>query len=495
VRGALLGGILGAALALLLLAPGSAVATPSLLTGFTDTDAYLRADGPDRAAALANTRRARGSIARVVVSWADIAPMPPPSPAAAADPAWEGYSWDQLDSAVRDIAASGLRPLINFYRAPPWAEGGGRPPVSERVPSGTWKPSVQAYGRFSRAAAERYSGRFPDPGRPGRPLPRVRYWQAWNEPNLSTYLNPQWRRRGGRFVPASPTLYRHLLNSFYRGVKSASRGNRVISGGTSPFGDPWRGGRRIPPALFTRAWLCLSGARRLRPVRCSGSPSRFDAIAHHPYAVFSPLVSAQNRDDVKMADIRRKLVRPLRAAIRAHKVSRRHGLQVWATEFSWDTRPPDPDGLSLGRHARYIQAGLYTLWRQGVDVALNFKLRDDPRGSAWKVTFQSGPFFRGPSAAADTPKPALTAFRFPFTAYRRRGVATLWGLAPGAGTVTVESRRGPRWRRVVRLRAGRNRVFVARRRIRKGTLLRARMGRDTSMDFRVGPSEAPKPRP
>ena len=57
---------------------------------------------------------------------------------------------------------------------------------------------------------------------PGAFLPRVRYWQPWNEPNLSYYLAPQWTRAGGRWVAASPVIYRGLLNAVY-GRSSACR--------------------------------------------------------------------------------------------------------------------------------------------------------------------------------------------------------------------------------------------------------------------------------
>ena len=50
---------------------------------------------------------------------------------------------------------------------------------------------------FATAAAGRFSGSFGG-------HPRVRYWGVWNEPNLSTFLQPQYR--GGR--PYSPLLYR-----------------------------------------------------------------------------------------------------------------------------------------------------------------------------------------------------------------------------------------------------------------------------------------------
>jgi hypothetical protein len=55
--------------------------------------------------------------------------------------------------------------------------------------------------------------------------------------------------------------------------------------------------------------------------------------------------------------------------------------------------------------------------------------------------------------------------------------------------VTIEARKRGRWRSFTRLRAGANRVFFGRRRVAKGTLLRARKGKEHSLSFRVGPGE------
>jgi len=332
--------------------------------------------------------------------------------------------------------------------------------------------------------ARRYSGWFPDPDRPGRLLPRVRYLEAWNEPNLPKYLTPQWGRRRGRLVPASPAHYRRLLNAFYNGVKAVNRTNFVVSAGTSPFGEPWRGGRRIPPALFTRELLCLRGRRQPRPFRCPDAPARFDALAHHPFTIGRPTRRALNADDVSVADLR-KLTRPLRAAIRYGTVRPRRAKQLWVTELFWESRPPDPDGVSLASHARYLEGAFYLLWRQGVDVVTWLGLRDQPRGEGYNVTTQSGIYARGESVASDRRKPAFTAFRFPFTAYRSRGVARLWGLAPEPGRVTIEARRQGRWRRVASLRARRGRVFSARLRARRGMLLRAGQESERSLVWRV----------
>jgi len=465
--------------ATLLAVPQAASARHTLRTGFTDDSVFRSAPPGERLAGFGHVHSAGGSVVRVFFSWAELAPTPPPSSAVARNPGWAGYRWGTLDRVVRETNGAGLRLLVAFSVAPRWAEGAGRP---ASAPPGSWRPSAPAFRDFAEAAARRYSGGFAG-------LPRVRYWQGWNEPNLSDFLTPQWSRRGGRLVPASPGHYRGLLNAFYAGVKAGNRSNFVLTAGTAPFGDHRRGRRRMDPAYFTRALLCVSGRRRPRPVRCPGGPVRFDGLGHHPYPIGPPRRSARHPDDVVIPDLG-ALTRPLRAAIRGGKVRPRRRKQLWATEISWDTRPPDPTGIPLARHGQYIQGAFYTLWRQGVNVVTWFLMRDQAPGPGYGFTLQSGVFFRGSTVAQDRPKPSsFQAFRFPFTAYRKRGVAQLWGLAPSGGRVVIERRRGGRWRRVTSLRARGDRLFFAKRRIRRGTVLRARRGPETSLGWRVGPNE------
>jgi hypothetical protein len=161
---------------------------------------------------------------------------------------------------------------------------------------------------------------------------------------------------------------------------------------------------------------------------------------------------------------------------------------LWATEISWDTNPPDPDGLPAGTVARYIEGALYTLWRQGVSVVTWWLMRDEPEGPGWGYTLQAGVFYRGVNVAADRPKPGFYTFRFPFTAYTKRGVAQIWGLAPTRGAVTIEVRKGGSWRTLMRLRTRQGRMFLAAKRLDPGTPLRARQGHDSSLAWRVGPN-------
>ncbi len=458
---------------------GVASAAPGLLLGFSDQESFVNSSAADDAANLDRARAAGASIIRAELTWRDVAPTKPPTNATAADPSWAGYDWAAADRMVRALAAAGATPFLLVNNAPAWAEGSGRP-RGGAAPLGTWRPSASAYGAFATALARRYSGTFSDPLEPGRTLPAVRKWQAWNEPNLTNFLTPQWRTTAGGYVAESPGRYRALLNAFYKGVKKVSPRNYVVTAGTAPFGDLHPGERRIAPALFWRDVLCVS--RAMRSTGCHKTVW-FDAIAHHPYPIGPPLRHAINADDVSPPDLGR-ITRPLGVALRAGTVRPAKPKQLWITEISWDSRP-DPDGLTLDRQAQYLEGSLYVLWKQGADVVSWFLMRDQAPVPSYASTLQSGIFMRGATVANDVAKPSRTAFRFPFTAYRSGGVARLWGIAPSAGPVTIEARQGNRWVTAVRLAAARNRVFTGTLRVGPGTALRARTSADTSLAWRT----------
>ena len=207
--------------------------------------------------------------------WSQVAPLVPSPSFDPADPSSPGYDWSATDAAVRDLSSHGLQVLLNLTGAPTWAEGPAAPAGTQ---PGTWRPDPTQFASFATAAALRYDGRFPDPLQPGAFLPRVRYWQPWNEPNLAYYLSPQWTRVRGGWAPASPVIYRQLLNAFYRAVKRVSSSNFVVTAGTAPYGDP-PGGQRMPPVAFDRALFCLRDDARPDPGQLSRPAAPRCAVA------------------------------------------------------------------------------------------------------------------------------------------------------------------------------------------------------------------------
>ena len=85
----------------------------------------------------------------------------------------------------------------------------------------------------------------------------------------------------------------------------------------------------------------------------------------------------------------------------------------WVTEFSWDTKPPDPKGVPQRLHARWVSEALFRMWSAGVSAVIWFRLQDDPLRVS---PYQSGFFTTNGQA-----KYSLEAFRFPFVAFEREG--------------------------------------------------------------------------
>jgi hypothetical protein len=447
-------------LAAALLVPAEAGAKRGIETGIAVPES-LSADPGVRDLWLGRTVGANADLVRVDVIWRGVAgPQPPANPGDPNDPA---YDFSRLDAAVRGAQQRGLQVLFTVFRAPDWAEGTGRP---AGLPAGSWKPDPARFAQFGSALARRYSGSFsPASGVP--PLPRVRYFEAWNEPNLTDFFAPQ--RAGDQVV--SPDAYRTLLNSFYDAVHAVDPRNVVISGGTGAYGDP-PGGERTRPVAFLRQLFCLEGRKQLEPQPCP--ETRMDAFGHHPFGHPSPPThSTVNPDDAGIPDIGR-LERVLRAADRAGVVRPGGKRPIWVTEFWWITRPPpNPDAVANEpQQARYVEQALYLFWKQGVSMAIHYLIRDPG------VPFNTGLFFSGGEQ-----KLSFKAFRFPFVTDRLGGKRVLaWGKSPKAGNVKVQAKKRGKWRTVKRTRVGKNGVFTAR--VRGSNNMRARIGPAKSLVWR-----------
>ena len=486
------------ALAFLIAPAGEAPAkSRPLETGIIDYEPY---SGLESQLAFERTRDAGARVVRIFVAWWAMVPEPDSSqkPAGfnAGDPADPGYAFAGIDAQVRGARAAGLEPMLLLSNAPVWAEGTeGNKPQGVRV-RGTHDPSPREYALFVRAAARRYSGNFPG-------VPRVRLWQAWNEPNVWANLTPQFDQdlfepvRAGS-EPVAPDIYKTLLNRFAAEVRRVHRDNVVVTGGLAPFGAADSGFHRVAPMVFMRELLCMNS--RNRPVRRRCARPAFDIWSHHPYTEGGPTHRAQHPDNVSLGDLPR-MRRLLNAAMRADQIATKRKVKFWVTEFAWDTKPPEDRGLPLKLHARWTSEALYRMWRNGVSLVTWFKLRDNPNnGFSDAGIAQSGLYFRCDGGlACDEPKPTLTAFRFPFVAFRSGKKVDVWGRTPESDRrrVLVEQRRGGGWRRVARLRSDRHGIFQDRLRRRGRGPLRARLAGKSAATKRSLPFslKVPKDRP
>jgi hypothetical protein len=414
------------------------LATGPFETGILDPGAFGGAEAP---AAFAATRAAGASLVRIPADWRSIAPDGPVRPAGfdAGSPADPRYRWNDLDRQVRAAVANGLQPVVGLQGAPGWAERGlvGDP--------GTRDPGAAEFRLFARAAARRYAGGF-------RGLPRVRYWQAWNEPNLDWFLMPQVDANG---EPVSPALYRSLLNAFADGVRSVHRDNLVLAGGLTPFGER---GRAIAPLRFMRELLCISNDPI--PRRTCKARVKMDVWAHNPYSNGNARWKPFDPDAGSMGnlpDMRRLLL----AAQRLGRIDSPHPLRFWVTEFSWDTSPPDPGAVPAALHARWVAEAFFRMWQQGVSAVMWFTLRDEPFPAS---VFQSGLYYGGAGFAAERAKPALEVFRFPFAAFPEGDLLRVWGRTPASrrSTVLIEQGSGSTWTRLALVSTNRWGVFTTR---------------------------------
>jgi hypothetical protein len=485
-RGLIAAAIMAAALAFASVHAPGAQAARGLELGFNDPD-LTSSDPATQTLAFDRAAEAHAGLVIVYVDWSRVVTNPKPPGFVAANPADPAYHLGVIDTAVRDAQARGLKVLMAVTRAPAWAEGPDRP-SQDKAPEGSWKPNPSDLGDFARALATRYSGFFMG-------LPAVRYWQVWAEPNLGANLSPQFEN--GQAVGFD--VYRPMLNAFYNNVKAVNPQNVVVTGGTAPYGNLTPAGglayQRMQPLTFWRGLLCFrSAAKRKRhkhkkgkkavaarsrgkliPLPCP-DPARFDVAAHHPINVGAPTRSALNPDDISTPDLGR-LKRVLNAAARSGRVVPGGNKPLWATEIWWNSNPPSK-GVSLARQARYLEQGFYTLWKQGVQVAVWFEIRDLQQLPDLPIP-TSGLFFRD-----GRPKPALQAYQFPFVT-ERLGATRLrvWGEAPKPGPVSIEICRH-RCHHFKTLSAGDNRVFVGILHLRGKARLRATQGSASSLIWR-----------
>jgi hypothetical protein len=401
--------------------------------------------GRNAAVGLARTRSAGATFVRLTLDWRVVAPggSKRPRDFHPANPADPAYNWAAFDRDVRLALDRGLEPLVTVTDAPVWAL---RRDTNARNLA---RADAGDFAQFALAAARRYRGTFED-------LPRLRYWQAWNEPN-----------HPGRAAlkAGAADWYRNLVNRFAAAVHGVDPTNEVIAGGCSPFTTE----TAVGPLFFMRQVLAKKIA--------------FDVWSHHPYTSGGPTHHANGNGDVSLGDLP-EMQSVLRQAIRAGHVVSKRNVRFWVTEFAWDTDPPDPQGVPLGLQTRWTAEALYRMWEAGVSLVTWWRIRDDPLRTSF---YQSGLYFRGATIARDRPKRTLYAFRFPFVAFAENGRAFVWGRTPAGrpGKVAIEQRTSGGWSRLGILASDRYGIFSQLYATSADGAVRARLlaGGDVSVPF------------
>ena len=265
--------------------------------------------------------------------------------------------------------------MLCITNAPKWAEG---PAVG--LP-GTW-PSPAKFAQFvpcGGAALQRHVHSLRADGAPAARavLGGVERAERGKQPRA---------RSGSTGALASPAHYRKMVNAFADAVRAVASSNKVVAGTLGPFAHDSKDIQVAPPMQFMSDLLCVSMQPPHRKT-CS-TRTRFDIWAHNAYANGGPDWKAKIPGNASIGELPEMRALLLAAKRQGTVVSSGQPL-FWVTEFSWDTKPPDPKGVPQRLHARWVSEALFRMWRAGVSAVIWYRLQDDPLRTS---PYQSGFF-------------------------------------------------------------------------------------------------------
>jgi hypothetical protein len=343
---------------------------------------------PAQQAASLDRLQAQGArLARLNVSWKQIAgACGGQSPAALRNDLNPCYDWRSIDSLVSLASERDIELLFSVSRAPFWLHRSSNP-MFIGATSAAWGRTVQHYPAFITAIATRYDSLST--------IGTVKLWTIWNEPNSKTFWAPLDTRAQQALAP---TRYAILYGASAKALKAANPSATVAPGPTGPNST-------IKPVPYIKAFQKVI-ARYLPGTTLYAKRRYLGAWAHNPYPViYAPTGnprygynSYKSPDALGFSDTR-ELIRLL------DSVPITRGLKVWATEFGWETNPPEKTAFGIPTYlqARYIAEGYDLLDATGrVTIGVSYVLTDpvDP------VDFQSGTFF-----ASGKPKPSFYSYQ------------------------------------------------------------------------------------
>ncbi|HTU84093.1 MAG TPA: hypothetical protein VMF57_00890 [Solirubrobacteraceae bacterium] len=455
--------LLGVAAAFLLHAPTQARASTGQIELFQDDGHMLT----DPAQTLQQIRDLGADAVRVSLQWDLVAPPTRPAGFNPTDPAsYPTANWCIYDEIVADAKQDGI--TIDFSLtgpAPLWAAGSGN------AGNGQWKPSAADFEQFVQAVGTRYSGTYVPTGgtclsSTTIALPRISFWELWNEPNFGLDLAPQ--AIDGSTVPTAAPMYRSLLDAGWSGLQATGHGrDTILIGNLDARGQSGKASRSLPqglpgdfaatkPMQFIRTLYCLNASyKELRggaagqvgcPTSAAGSrqfraanPGLFKAsgFATHPYPVNLPPTEASSTDPdyTEFANLPK-----LASAL--DRIQRIYGsgtkFPIYNNEYGYITNPPNHELTALNPTSKFVSpatAAYYINWAEYISwrnpriaSTMQFLLYDpNPRKAPEYGGFASGLIFYG-----GVRKPGYDAYRLPLflpdtTAKSRRQSLAVWG--------------------------------------------------------------------
>ena len=422
--------VVAALVATLALASALAAALPAAApaaAGYNigiEAENQIYADSGTREQAFATMQQLGVHVTRSWMFWDQIgAGCGGTNPATLANPDSPCYSWATIDDIVARAAAHHVSLMVSVVGVPRWSND--HPNQFNLGASSAKFNQVSAdYARFVTAAATRYNGRN------GHGF--IPFWTIWNEPNSRTFFAP--------YSADSPRRYAQLYAASAKALKKANPKALVAPGPTGPNST---GAKPITYLQQLQPWLAKYGAG---PYINAWAHNPYPAKGRSPHAIAykSPSVGIGNFGD---------LLRQLDA----NKVTRHK--PVWATEFSYETRPADRHGVSLGDQATFLAQCFDILWSSHrVSIALWYVMKDPVGEPDWQSGLVSSKGAAKPAFAMYQRMVSLAA-----TSVRRGGHLRLWGKSNVSGGTTTlvwsANRRG--WKKIPGSHGGAGGVAIA----------------------------------
>jgi hypothetical protein len=329
-----------------LVAPTAANAGSGQLSLMQD-DAEMFGDrGEDPAAAMKEMKELGVDVLRTNVLfyriYDDYTDRTKPAGFDPSDPNSPQYTrWGPTDRIVDLAKANGIKVLFTVSGpGPHWSSE--QPSKCRGNKLCAYRPDPKVFGQFVEAVAKRYRG-------------RVDWYSLYNEPNIKTWVTPQFTRTSAGRVETAGVIYRKLWQAGYKAIakQDAARRGRVLFGEVAAISEPL-------PKLYAALCLDPNGKPfkgRLKKLNDCGRVSKLNigGWAIHPYnqGGFGP----PNRTTTSKTALPQQYIPRLhrlmaKAAARGRVPG---GKGIYVTEFGYQTNPPDRiSRITPKLHAQYI---------------------------------------------------------------------------------------------------------------------------------------------
>jgi len=409
-----------AALTLLAFAPGAQAAPFQVGIQSNNTLIYGATTPEGRGEALDKLRATGARVVRISMPWRMVAgntgACAGQTPELLRDHNHPCYNWGVFDQVIQGARQRQMDIVASIYEIPSWVNESDQASYTgtDALFASRVVPHWQA---FQFAAASRYNT--------SSPYGFVRYWTIHNEPNSAIFWTP---------IKTSAARYPVLFRAVAPEIRAASPSALIAGGPTGPRST-------VKPGKWLKAVLPAMTRNGSRPF--------LDAWAHNPYAGLpvGPRVRATRLPDIGISNIA-----DLVKLLDSYAVTRKK--PIWATEFAWQTSPPDRlFGTAPVNQATYLAEALDIMestkrFRMAIWYALV-----DP-------TDIPGDFQSGFYTATGAVKPSLAMFMRPISrsvVKAKRGTAVrIWGasvVSPGTPQIQI-SLNGKSFKKVAGQRRG-----------------------------------------